>query len=75
MGHILEKIKKIFFYFSVWTNTKRLIVWVIFWRKLKKKHPFFFAFLYGLTLQGYSMGRILKKIKKIFFYVSVWIVL
>jgi hypothetical protein len=28
-----------------------------------KKHSFF-AFLYGLILQGYNMGHILEKIKK-----------
>jgi hypothetical protein len=32
----------------------KAIVWVIFWRKLKKN----FIFLYGHELQGYSMSHI-----------------
>jgi hypothetical protein len=51
------------------------ILWVIFWRKLKKK----ITFLYGHTLEGYSMGHFLKNKKKNFVTLMyahmIWVIL
>jgi hypothetical protein len=63
MSLILEKIKKKIFCRFCMDLYYKAIVWVIFWRKLKKN----FAFLYGLILQGYNMGPILEKIKTTIF--------
>jgi hypothetical protein len=66
MGHIWEKNKKkkIFFPFCMDLYHKSL-VWVIFWRKLKKKN--FCVSIWTYTIR-YSMGHILEKIKKKFFW-------
>jgi hypothetical protein len=60
MGHILEEIKKKIFFLSVWTYTNKAIVWVIFWRNLKKKD---FTFCMDVYYKGIVWVIFWRKLK------------